>query len=123
MPGVRLGPEGRRQSEALAARLSRERIAAIYSSPLERAQETAQPIAAQLGLDVKTLDDVTDIEFGSWSGGTFQSLDQDPRWAVWNTERGIARPPGGESMLEVQCRAVGAMDRICAATRMKLLSS
>lgn len=115
MAGVRLGPEGRRQAEALAARLSRESIAAVYASPLERAQETAAPVAAQWGLPVQTAEDVTDIDFGEWSGAEFQTLNEDPRWATWNESRGAGRPPGGESMLDVQRRAVGALERVCAA--------
>jgi probable phosphoglycerate mutase len=115
MAGVYLGVQGRRQAEMLAARLSRESIAAVYASPLERAQETAAPVAAQLGLTVQAADDVTDIDFGEWSGAEFQALDGDPRWSAWNETRGTAWPPGGESMPEVQRRAVGALERVCAA--------
>jgi probable phosphoglycerate mutase len=113
MPGVRLGVEGHRQSDALAARLSRETIAAVYSSPLERAQDTAGPIAARVGLSVQHAEAVTDIDFGEWSGSTFEALGGDPRWAAWNAARSANRPPGGESMLDVQCRAVSALERIC----------
>src|SRR5687768_15866817 len=68
MPGIRLGVEGRRQSELLAERLAREKISAVYTSPLERARETAGPIAARLGVEPETVDDLTDVDYGEWSG-------------------------------------------------------
>ncbi len=115
MAGVRLGAEGRRQSERLAERLSREEIVAVYSSPLERARETAAPIAERLGLRVETRDAITDLDFGDWSGRSFDELDADPRWAKWNGARATARPPGGESMLDAQWRAVGEVERVVGA--------
>ena len=115
MPGIRLGAEGRRQSEFLAQRLAREKIAAVYTSPLERARETAAPIAARIGVEPETVDDLTDVDYGEWSGQSFAALDADPRWASWNNARSSYRPPGGETMLDVQHRAVGSVERIVAA--------
>lgn len=114
MPGVRLNSEGRDQAGLLSERLSRERIGAVYASPLERARETAVPIAARVGLHAETIAGLTDIEFGEWTGQTFEALDADSRWIAWNTSRGAIRPPGGESMLEVQYRAVKGLERVCA---------
>jgi broad specificity phosphatase PhoE len=71
------------------------------------------PIAARVGLSVQHAEAVTDIDFGEWSGSTFEALGGDPRWAAWNAARSANRPPGGESMLDVQCRAVSALERIC----------
>lgn len=115
MAGISLGEEGRRQCERLTARLSRERVAAIYASPLERAQETAAPIAARLGLRVETVDDATDVDYGEWSGSAFDDLDRDERWPAWNHSKATGRPPGGETLLEVQLRAVRTTERIVAA--------
>lgn len=114
MPGVRLGEEGRAQAEALAPRLARERLDAIYASPLERAQETAAPVAARAGLPLQTLPALNEIEFGEWSGRSFEELHGDPRWAAWNTARHVTRPPGGETILEAQARAVGALEALRA---------
>ena len=114
MPGVMLGEEGHRQARALAERLSDEAVEAVYSSPLERARETAAPIAVQLGLDAQIEVGVTEIDFGHWTGRDFASLEGDPDWTRWNAERGTARPPSGESMGEAQARALGALERLRA---------
>ena len=115
MPGVTLGAEGRDQAAALAACLRREPIAAVYASPLERARETAQPLAERLGLDVQVMDALNEIDVGVWSGRTFDDLSDDPLWNRWNTARSVTRPPGGETMLEAQARVVGGIGRLCAA--------
>ena len=115
MPGVTLGAEGRAQAAALAVRLQREPIAAVYASPLERARETAQPLAEGLRLDVQIRDALNEIDVGAWSGRTFDDLRDDPHWTRWNTARNVTRPPGGETMLEAQVRIVSAIERLCAA--------
>ena len=106
MAGVSLGEAGRSQALKLAERVSRETVTAIYSSPLERARETAAPIAARLGLEVEVAPEINEIGFGDWSGLTFDELGRDPRWTSWNAARSVTRPPGGETMLEAQGRAV-----------------
>src|SRR5919112_3640440 len=112
MPGVKLGEEGRAQARRVATRLARERIAAIHTSPLERARETAAPIAEKLDLKPEVSDAVTEIDVGEWSGRDFASLRDDLHWAAWNSARSVARPPGGETMLEVQARVMGHMERV-----------
>lgn len=110
MPGVVLGHAGLAQAEGLAERLAGEGIAAVYTSPLERARMTAAPIARRLRQDERVLEALNEIDFGEWSGRDFASLDGDPLWAAWNGARHVARPPGGESMLEAQARAVTGLD-------------
>lgn len=110
--GVRLGAEGIRQSAGLADRLAGAPISVVQTSPLERAKETAEPIAARLGLRPETNQAITEIDYGAWSGLSFEALDQDTRWADWNRAKSVQRPPGGESLLEVQCRAVAAVARV-----------
>jgi len=112
MPGVSLGEAGRAQAARLADRLARETVGAVYSSPLERARETAEPIAARLGLPVEVAPEIDEVAFGAWSGLTFAELERDPRWASWNAARAVTRPPGGETMLEAQARAVGFVERL-----------
>ena len=103
-PGVHLSPEGRDQAERLAARLAREPLAIVQTSPLERARETAEPIAARLGLVPEVQPALNEIDFGAWTGLGFDTLGDDPEWRRWNAVRGLARPPGGETMLAVQAR-------------------
>ncbi|MFH5923586.1 histidine phosphatase family protein [Roseomonas xinghualingensis] len=112
MPAVNLGELGRRQADALADRLGGERISAIYTSPLERARETAAPIAQRIGLHPQASDPITEIDFGRWTGRSFDSLGSDPDWTRWNESRSTARPPGGESMGEVQSRVTGELSRL-----------
>ena len=111
MPGVNLGDEGRAQAKRVAARLARERIRSIHTSPLERAQQTAAPIAEQLNLTPEIHEAIGEIDVGEWAGRDFASLQDDPRWASWNRARSVARPPGGETMLEVQARVMGHLER------------
>lgn len=112
MPGVHLGTLGKAQAERLAVRFAHETIASIHTSPLERAVETSEPIAARLGQPLEICEDITEIDFGAWSGTSFEALAQDPRWSAWNNARSNSRPPYGETMLEAQARVVGALEQL-----------
>lgn len=109
MPGVGLTERGRAEIAAVAERLAGEPIAAIYSSPLQRTRESAEIVAARLQLPIEFRDDVIELDFGEWTGSTFDAIRADPRWEAWRTQRSIAAIPGGESMRQVQRRAVDAL--------------
>ncbi len=109
MPDVRLNPDGQAQARRAAARLARERVAAVYSSPLERARETAEPIAGALGLAVAIAPDVNELDYGDWTGQNLEDLASDPRWQDWNLHRSAARIPGGETMAAVARRGAAAV--------------
>ena len=111
MPGVGLGEAGQRQAEALARRFACEGVDAVWTSPLQRARETAEPVAARLGLAARPSDALCEIDFGAWTGQAFDALRDDPRWRRWNEARGSERPPGGESMSEAQTRAAAEVER------------
>lgn len=114
-PGVHLSDRGREQAERLAERLAGVPIRAIYSSPLERCTETAEPLAAATGVEVQVHDDLGEVRYGTWTG---RPLAQLARTKLWRTVQHVpsrARFPGGESLLEVQGRAVRATDRILAS--------
>ena len=111
-PGVHLNPEGRRQAVRLADHLAREPIRAIYSGPLERARETAQPLGDRLGLRPQVAEELDEFDFGDWTGRTLDELAPDPRWHRFNTFRSGVRAPVGELMLEVQSRIVAFMQRL-----------
>jgi len=115
MDGVTLNDQGRTESEALAGRLKAEGLAAVYVSPLARTRETAAPIAEATALTPVEDADLLEIDFGDWTGKPFDELRDDPLWATWNTARAMARPPGGESMVEVQARLWRWLDRTRAA--------
>jgi len=109
MTGVTLAEEGREQARRLAHRLQRDGITAVQSSPRERAQETAAPIAAQAVLAVEIAPALDEIDVGDWTGRSFAALNDDARWMTWNTARASARPPNGESMAELQRRIVALL--------------
>ncbi|THK37823.1 histidine phosphatase family protein [Ensifer sp. MPMI2T] len=111
---VPLGSAGREQATRLAARLAREDITAVYASPRKRTQETAAAIAAASGVgEVKTVDALDEVDFGIWSGKTFEVLNSDPLWRQWNCTRSLVRAPGGETMLDVQQRIMALVERLC----------
>jgi broad specificity phosphatase PhoE len=114
MPGVTLGEEGRRQAERLAERLAGEGIAAVYSSPLERAHETANPIARRLRLPVRIAEALNEIDFGGWTGRRFDELANDVAWASWNRARTSVRPPAGEGFAAAQARIVPFLKDLAA---------
>jgi broad specificity phosphatase PhoE len=112
MTGVNLGSVGREQARRLAARLANESVASIQSSALERARQTAEPVAARVAQRVELNEGLMEIDFGAWSGRRFDDLERDSGWASWNKARAVSRPPDGETMLEAQARIVGAMERL-----------
>lgn len=109
MPGVGMTEQGRAEIAAAAERLAKEQIAAVYSSPLQRTRETAEIVAARLRLPITFRDDLLELDFGEWTGATFDSIRAHPKWHAWNTQRSLAQIPGGETMRAVQHRAVDAM--------------
>ena len=108
MAGVGLSEQGRGEAAALAARLQGP-IAAVVSSPMQRAQETAAAIAAGLGMLVEAGPAFNEVDFGAWSGLTFEALAPDPLWQRWNALRSLTRCPGGETMVEAQARALAGL--------------
>ena len=112
MPGLHLSEQGREQAEALAGRLAPVPVDALYASPLERCQETAAAVAEAKGLKIKTLEDVIEVRYGDWTGRTLKELAREPLWKVVQTTPSAARFPGGESIFEMQARAVLAVERL-----------
>jgi broad specificity phosphatase PhoE len=112
LPGVHLNAEGRKQSELLAERLAHEPIRAIYSSPLERACETAEPLAAKLALPVQVSEGLGEIRFGDWTDQPVAKLDATPHWQRWNAFRSSTQAPKGDLMIDAQARIVREMIRL-----------
>ena len=111
MPGVPLNERGRAQATRLARHFAGRAVAAVVSSPMERAQETAAPISVALGLEVATDAGLDEINFGAWTGMTFEALQGAPGWQAWNQFRATAPTPGGETMLEALGRALRCLAR------------
>jgi broad specificity phosphatase PhoE len=101
-PGVGLGEAGRRQAKALARAITNP--SRVVTSPVERARQTAVVIAAAHARPLEEEEALNEIDFGAWTGRDFAELDPLPEWRRWNARRDQARPPDGESMLDVQIR-------------------
>jgi probable phosphoglycerate mutase len=114
-PGLHLADAGRAQADAAAVRLAAlPRIDAVYASPLERAKETAAPIAAARGLKVQVNRGLLECDFGDWTGGELKKLMKLPQWTTVQRSPSTFRFPGGESFVEMQTRIVGAVQQLVA---------
>ncbi len=111
-PGVHLNERGHNQAAALAEQLAHVPLAAIYSSPLERTLETAQPLAQSHGLTTQVRQGLGETRCGDWTGRTLKELREDELWAIAQVYPGGMRFPGGESMREVQARLLAELDAI-----------
>jgi len=104
--GVHLTDRGREQADALVARLEGVPVAAIYSSPLERCRETAAPLAAARGLPVRVRRGLIETGYGDWTGRSIAQLRRTRLWRTLQRSPSAIRFPAGESLRDVQTRAV-----------------
>jgi probable phosphomutase (TIGR03848 family) len=114
-PGLHLADAGREQATAVAGRIAElDRVDAVYASPLERARETAAPIAAARQQKVRTDRGLLECDFGDWTGGELKKLMKLPEWRTVQSYPSGFRFPGGESFIEMQDRMVGTVQRLVA---------
>jgi len=111
-PGVCLNEQGKLQAQQLAGRFQGITLQAIYSSPLERAVETAETIARTMNIEVRKNPAFDEIHFGEWTGKSFDALSGDENWRQFNSQRSTATIPGGESFLKVQSRVVTELNEL-----------
>ena len=112
---MHLSDEGRLQAEAAAKRIKPlPRLAAIYSSPLERARETAMPIARARKMPIRIDRGLLECDFGDWTGERLDRLSKRPEWDVVQRHPSAFRFPDGESFTELQARITGALARLVA---------
>ncbi len=114
--GVNLGLSdvGRRQAESTAAFLATRQVDVVYSSPLVRARETAQLVAAPHGCDVQTVDDLIEVHVGDWEGRAWVEIaETEPdAYARFMADPGRNGYSGGESFQDVLDRALPALRRV-----------
>ena len=111
-----LNDTGLKQAEAAAISLTNWQVAAIYSSPLKRALQTAEPIAKQLKLSVQPLEGLIDIDFASWQGlSAEEATGRDSQlFKMWLERPHLVRFPEGESLEIVRQRVLAAVDEVAA---------
>lgn len=107
--GVHLSLAGRAHARELAQHFAGEDVAAVISSPRERAQETAGPIAQAMGMTHRVSTALDEVNLGAWQGHSFATLAADAHWQRWNTARSMTRPPNGETISEVQSRMLSEL--------------
>jgi probable phosphoglycerate mutase len=110
--GIKLSEIGSRQVRQLVNRFRGIKVEAIYSSPLERAIETASPLAEQKRLKLNIAEELLEIDYGNWTGKSFEELSSEPLWKLYNTYRGGVRIPGGEMIPEVVSRMSALMEKL-----------
>jgi broad specificity phosphatase PhoE len=105
LPDVHLNAQGREKAELVATMLRSVPLDAIYSSPLERAVETAEPTARAAGKEIITDQRLQEVDFGELTGETFSALRELAIWQDVHHRPADVRYPGGESLQDVQNRA------------------
>lgn len=108
--GVHLNELGQAQAKALAVSLSSTKLKAIYTSPLERAVETAAPIAKNQGRPLIKRKGLAEIRYGRWEGKSLKTLRRRKLWHVVQATPSLARFPEGESFPEAQARIVNEVE-------------
>ncbi|WP_407188298.1 histidine phosphatase family protein [Bradyrhizobium centrosematis] len=111
MDGVTLDDIGCSEMARCATNVS-PRPSLIQSSPQRRCMQSASILAAHFGLPIEIVPAVDELDYGEWTGRSFEELSRDPRWSRWNRRRGSARPPGGESMRSLQSRVVSHLEQL-----------
>ncbi len=112
LPEVHLNDRGQQQAVELSEALGQIPIKAIYSSPMERARETAAPITQKLGLDLQILEGLIETGIGEWAGQEIKSLSKLPEWKTVQQSPSRFRFPNGESFMECQARLVNTIESL-----------
>ena len=113
--GLHLSEDGVRQAERVAERIAALSPAALYSSPLERALETASPSAAATGLTATEEPGLLECDFGEWTGQSLSTLARRKEWKALMAAPATFRFPGGESLAELEARVVATLERLRTA--------
>jgi probable phosphoglycerate mutase len=109
-PGVHLNAQGQREAQDLARRTAHLPIEAIYSSPLERALDTADALAECHKLPVQIIAGLVESDAGEWTGKKITELNTTDTWKAIQTSPIGVKLPGGESIDEVQTRMVAVIE-------------
>lgn len=119
LPDVHLNERGRKQAAELAEALKKVPLKAIYASPLERAVETAEPIAEGRKLEIQLRPQLMDSDIGKWHGRTLKQVRRIKKWKIVQQAPSRFTFPEGESFLETQTRIASCLDEIVASHKPK----
>jgi broad specificity phosphatase PhoE len=123
LSGIDLSTKGREQAEVLAEALSRLPISEIHSSPLERALQTAEPLAKTLGISIIEDSDLIEADCGDWAGRSFRQVARMRSYKELVGNPVLRRPPGGETIVEVQARMLRFVERVKYSPRGRLVAA
>ena len=112
LPGVHLNKKGQHQARLLAEALNAAPIHAIYSSPLERTMETAEPLAKVLQLEVIPTPGLLETDCGEWQGQAVKKLRRQKIWESVQQHPSLFHFPGGETIAECQHRMVQVFETL-----------
>ncbi|MEN9711324.1 MAG: hypothetical protein RL441_1316 [Actinomycetota bacterium] len=110
MPGVQLDEVGISQAKQLADCLRDLSIEFIVHSDLERTKQTVSPLASASGITLREDQRLTECDYGDWSGKELKELSSEPLWKSIQSTPSSVTFPGGEAMIDMQSRAVAALD-------------
>jgi probable phosphoglycerate mutase len=114
-PYVHLNATGKENARKLGLVMASLEIDCIYSSPLERALETAEEIMRHTGCAPLCISDaLNELDFGDWTGRTVEELSSELLWQQYNAFRATTRIPGGESVIEAQERIVRKLREVAS---------
>ena len=110
-PGVQLDETGTAQADTVVRRLAGVPLAEIVTSPMVRCEQTVAPLAADRGLVPTIEPELSEVDYGSWTGSALKALSKEPLWRVVQSHPSAAVFPGGEGLAGMQARAVAAVRR------------
>ena len=112
-----LSPAGEEQAEAVAARLHREPLRALFVTPLQRTAQTAAPLASATGLEPSVIEDLREVHLGEWEGGEYRIrlTERHPLAIRALMEERWDLIPGGEQMDSLAERVARGLDAMFAA--------
>ena len=110
--GISLNAKGQQQAQGLADALVHAPLRAIYASPLERAVETAQPLAQSHSLEIQVRTGLIEVDYGRFQGRTYKQLARTNLWKLLLEKPSQIRFPDGETFSEVQQRVAAELETL-----------
>jgi probable phosphoglycerate mutase len=111
---IPLCEDGRQEVEAMIDELRGKPIAAVYSSPLQSAEQTAETLGAALDLKVKTIEKLENLDYGLWQGMLVADVKAKQPWVYrqWQEQPENVCPPQGETLGTARQRVSAALAKI-----------